>query len=501
MSEDEKYQQLYAELSENGDLVYVGKLLARAALLFPQKIAVMVSESNKLTYHELYAAASAISKHLEQKNIKPGDRVVLLYENSINFYIAYFGILQTGAIVVPVNTFLHEKELTHIIADATPKIIFVSDSLAPKLATISQLPPLINQQELTDISSKPTTFTPYIRNNDELAIILYTSGTTGVPKGVMLSSRNVITNVIQGGARFKMSEHERLYCVLPLFHSFTQNTCVWASTALGATVIIIPKMSRQHLIEGFALRPTVMLGVPGLYALFCRFKTLDFSSVRYLICGGDALTDTIRKYVELIYGRKLCNGYGLSETSPFIAVNFDDVVTPTNNIGKPCVGVELQIRDGAPIGVLWVKGPNIMLGYYNAPEATAHVLVDGWFNTGDLARLDAQGNIIICGREKDLIVHKGIKIYPQEVENIIATHPAVMMCAVIGDTSPDGDEFPVAYVSLKEPVDHAEQLLTEYCKQHLAPYKVPRKFIILSTLPLTGTGKIDKKELKKTAAQ
>lgn len=498
--EEARYRLLTSEFKDGTDLLYAGTLLERAAQKFPERTAVIINEQQLLTYAQLHKQACAISTYLTHQGIMPGDRVMLLYENSINFYVAYYGIWQTGAVVVPLNTFLHEKELAHIIADATPKALLVSDELMKKYeAAATPVPLVVTEESLRTLAKEPTT-QPYKARKlglDEMSALLYTSGTTGMPKGVMLSSRNIITNVIQGASRFHITDEERIYCALPLFHSFMQNTCVWASIAIGATVIIVPKIGRQTLLTGLALKPTVMLGVPGLYALLCRFKTARFDNVRYCISGGDAIVDKIRMYFELIYNRKICNGYGLSETSPFLSVDLDDTVSSTSTVGRPCVNVQCEIRGGSPIGVLWVKGPNIMLGYYNAPEATAKVLVDGWLNTGDLARIDATGKIVICGREKDLIASKGIKIYPQEIENILMADTHIMMAAVIGVPHETEGEYPVAYVVLKEPLADAEKVILAYCKEHLAAYKIPKKFIIVDQLPLTPTGKIDKKELRK----
>ena len=497
-SEQERYDLIKKNLTENNQLIYAGTLLERAARLYPAIPAIIISEENQITYHQLYEKASTISHHLMNAGVNPRDKVMILYENSINFYAAYYGAWQTGAVVIPVNTFLHEQEIAHIIADAQPKIIFVSDALATKITTANSSATTITELMINDMAQQSAQ--PFVvreLERDEMAVILYTSGTTGTPKGVMLSSNNIISNSAQGAARFDFAEQERLYCALPLFHSLTQNTCVWASALFGVTVILIPSITRTHLLAGFTFKPTIVIGVPGLFALFCRFKSISFASVRYIVSGGDALVDKVRMYFELIYGRKLCNGYGLSETSPFISVDFDDIISPTSTVGKPFVDIECALRDattdgGHTIGVLWVKGPNVMLGYYNAPEATAKVLENGWFNTGDLARFDEHGKLVICGREKDLIAHKGIKIYPQELENILMAHPQVMMAAVIGVKN-DLEEFPVAYIVLKEPLADASATLHTYCAQHLAAYKIPRQFIIVEALPLTPTGKIDKK--------
>jgi long-chain acyl-CoA synthetase len=255
-------------------------------------------------------------------------------------------------------------------------------------------------------------------------------------------------------------------------------------------------MSLQH-------RPTVILGIPALYGLFCLFKNLPLTQVRYFICGGDALPDKIRALFGLIYRRKLCNGYGLTEASPFISVDLDDVLEPTNTIGIPAYGIELFIKDDkendlppGSIGTLWVKGDNVMLGYYNAPEATKAVLKNGMLNTGDLAYIDPKGKLVIVGRKKELIISKGINIYPPEIENVLLTHPAITQAAVIGVKEDETSEIPVAFVATKEPSEALEKELVELCKRQLAAYKIPRQIIIKTELPTTATGKVDKKQLK-----
>lgn len=506
--EAQLYAELTASLSKNNKLIYAGTLLARAARLFPEKTAVIISPTESLTYEQLYQQASDISRYLVAQGIKPGDHVCLLAENSLFFYRAYWGIWQTGAIVIPLNVFLHQQELAHIMSDAKPHMFIISEKLAPKLQEVSaSSTKIITEKSLGTIPTENKPFTPIERPIDELAALLYTSGTTGLPKGVMLSSRNILSNVIQGICRFNITSDERLFGALPLFHCLPQNTMVWVSCVLGATVILVPHISRTTLIEGLALKPTIIIGVPGLYSLFCQMKQLNFDNVRYSISGGDAVTEKIKTCFEQLYHRKLCNGYGLTEASPFVAIDVENEPAPLHCVGKPFINIECEIRDGITennetVGILWIKGPNIMLGYYNAPQATESVLQDGWLNTGDLAKIDSQGRIIMCGREKDIIVNKGIKIYPQEIETILQTHPAVLLAAVIGVRKTGaGDEYPVAYVTLKEPTTGIEKILHDLCVQRIAAYKVPRQFIVVDALPLTSLGKINKKELRTNHAK
>jgi long-chain acyl-CoA synthetase len=503
--EQKRFNEYTQLINPHGTMMYIGHLLQRAARLWPQRIA-LICQQETITYHDLYYRSLLFGKQLRALGSKPRDRIIIAYENSIPFYIAYFAAWQCGAIVAPVNTLLHEKELAHIIGDAQPTILILSAKQHQKVQKLGlPLPPVLSEEAFNITSSVPSVIDKQelpTLDQHEMCALLYTSGTTGMPKGVMLSSHAILTNLIQGVARLEIFPNDRAYCALPLFHSLTQNTCVWGAFFMGVSVILVPKIDRSSLIEGLSHKPTIMIGVPALYGFFARLRHAPFHTVRYFFCGGDALPDKIRLYFELLYRRKLCNGYGLTETAPLISIDMQDHLVPTHTVGKPVIGITCQLRDEEGqiltkgIGTLFVTGPNLMLGYYNAPQATADVLKDGWLNTGDLAYIDPQGNIVICGRERDLIANKGLKIYPQEVENILMTHPAVIMAAVVGKPDSYG-EVPVAFIMTKESIpDLADQLRT-LCTQNLAAYKIPHDFIIVHDLPLTSTGKADKKELRK----
>jgi len=493
-------------IDEHDRMLFVGCLLQRAALLFKDETA-LLCDDRTISFNELYHRAVLFSKTLLSLGLQPHDRVLLFVPNSIEFYIAYFAILQCGAVVAPLNIFLTTAELEHIVSDAQPTLIITAKEKKELLSKVS-VPVVIAQEvlELQIFTNEIPIFKVHALQEDELAVLLYTSGTTGFPKGVMLSSKNIMTNVIQAISSIPLCKSQRLIGVLPLFHSFAQNTCVWTSLFAGCSVIVVPKIDRRSLFKGLERKPTVFLGVPALYGLLAMIKNADLDSVHYFVCGGDALPDKIRTVFELVYRRKLCNGYGLTETSPLISVDLQDVAGPTNNVGKPSVGVDCSIRDDqgrevshGEIGVLWVRGDNIMLGYYNAPEKTKEVLQDGWLCTGDFAQFDKEGNLLICGRDKDLIIHKGFNIYPQEIENVILSHMSVLYVGVIGVAGELQGEIPVAYVQLlsganKETTTSA---LLSLCKKNLAAYKIPRKIIFIDNMPLTSTNKVDKKVLRK----
>ncbi|HBL98523.1 TPA: hypothetical protein DDZ86_02675 [Candidatus Dependentiae bacterium] len=512
---EKRFKLVQEKLSVNGILIHPNQLLLRAAKLWPHKTALMC-EKDSITFGTLFNRAAQGAQLLRAKGVKKGDRVLILYENGIDFYVAYHAAWMTGALIAPLNVFLHEKELEHIVNDAQPIAILVSASLRPKVERFSDKMMILGIEDLVQPMLAEEGIDLFLSFDvpslslDECAVLLYTSGTTGLPKGVMLSGRAIMTNCIQGIACFDLSEDERIFAALPLFHSYMQNTSVWCALIVGAVVIVIPRINRKSLKEGLDQRPSIILAIPQLFGIFCLMRNLDFSSVKLIFSGGDALHSSTRLGFELLYGRRLGNGYGLTEAAPLVAANLEDFCAPAHCVGRPLLGIKVAIRDrnthvelkSGEIGVLWVKGDNLMLGYYNAPEASASVLVDGWLNTGDLGFLTSEGFLVLAGREKDLIVNKGINIYPQEIETILVKHPHVLLAAVVG-TRIGEVEVPVAYVTLageqaSQDVGIVEEELKSLCREYLAPYKVPHRIFVQGSLPMTATGKVDKKVLRAT---
>lgn len=501
--ERELFEQYYQAMHHDGKVMSMALLLQRAAQKFGNTTALIFNDT-VISYTELFKRACAFAYTVQQAGVNKHDRVLLMFENSPEFYVAYFGSVQTGAVVVPVNTFLKERELTHIVNDAEPALIIAHTKFAGVLQKTHTQVPILTEIEINQVNSSVDIVTEPAP--DDMIALLYTSGTTGLPKGVMLSSKNIMSNVAQGLSRFSFEQRqEKFFAVLPLFHSFAQNTFVWTALYMGATVVLVPKVERRAILKGLTHKPTVFFGVPALYGLLCLMKNAPIESIDCFVSGGDALPDKIRKHFSLLYRRKICSGYGLTETAPFISVHLDDVTTFTNNIGRPLAGITCVVKDergndllqGA-IGELCFKGDNIMLGYYNDQVQTGAVIKNNWLHSGDLGYLDEKGNIIITGRVKDLIIHKGFNIYPQEIENVLLTHANVLRVGVIGKQDNVVGQVPIAFVQLVKEQDACEVELLQLCKQHLAAYKVP-KTIVCSTqeLPVTATGKVDKKILRK----
>ncbi len=515
LSEQALFDEIKKNCSPHDIPLFAGRLLQRAYRLYQNNLA-LITPSQRLTYKDLYFRALLMSRKLLELGVKKHDRVMILYENAPAFYIAYFGAWQIGAVCVPVNTFLHERELAFIIDDATPKALIVSTALKPITDAIflsrGSTPVVLTDSDFdwqTPVPENPEAACHDIILQDlaaeELCALLYTSGTTGAPKGVMLSSRNIMTNVMQCFTRLAsigLGKDERFFCVLPLFHVFAQNTCLWLPLLIGASVILVQKIDRTLILDGLKEKPTLFFGVPPLYGLLCLMKTAPLSSVKLFISGADMLPDKIRAAFSVIYGRKICTGYGLSEASPVVAFNLENNTAATYVVGKTAIGITIQIRDETgnelpidSIGELWIKGDNIMMGYYNAADATAVILQNNWLNTGDLASIDLHGNLAIRGRTKDIIIHKGFNIYPAEIENVLMMHPAVFKAAVVGQEEDMTGQVPVAFVAVRNREPNMEQVLRKLCAHNLATYKVPRKIICLDDLPMNATGKINKKQL------
>ena len=512
--EREIFEKAKASCMVNGEPIFIGDLLLQAYQKFPDRVALQ-SPDRVVTYEQLYGLAQQVARTFQRQGVTAHDRVIIYYENSVEFYVGYYAAWMLHAVATPVNTYLHAKELAHVIADAEPKIIFTQTSFVALLeglvtdGLLAVLPPVLTGEVIdwTAMTLGEAIIPSATLKPDDLALLLYTSGTTGAPKGVMLSSRNALTNALQVYPRFKMAglnDGERFFCVLPLFHAFAQVACIWFAALTSSTVIIVPRIDRKLILEGLQNGPTVFFGFPALYGLLCLMKTAPLDTIKLFVSGADALPDKIRAGFAMIYGRRICSGYGLTETSPVVAINSENEERPTNEVGRPVCGLEMQLRgengelvEQGSVGTLWLKGGNIMLGYYRSPEATSQILVDGWLNTGDLVSLDAQGRIAIRGRSKDLIIHKGFNIYPQEIENVLLKHPSVFKAAVIGKAEDMSGQVPVAYVAVRS-ADHkmTEEGLRKLCNEYLAAYKMPRQIICLEDLPMNATGKVDKKQLK-----
>jgi long-chain acyl-CoA synthetase len=465
-----------------------------------------------LTFSALDAAAARCATVLAQHGVGPGDRVALIMPNVAYFPVAYYAILRLGAVVVPMNPLLKAGEISFTWTDSEAKVAVVFSAFADeatKAASTTGTDVIVvtpGEFDKTLAAAEPTDAVVE-RAADDTAVILYTSGTTGTPKGAELSQHNVSSNVVTSRETLMpIGPGDVLFGGLPLFHSFGQTVALNASIAAGACLTLLPKFDGEQALQIVARdRVTLFLGVPTMYMALLAVKDrerFDTSTLTRAASGGASLPVEVLRGVEEAFGFQLIEGYGLSETSPIASFNHPDRPTKPGSVGTPIRGVEFDLRDvddqpvaeGA-IGEIVIRGENIMKGYWKQPEATAEAMRGGWFHTGDLATRDADGYYFIVDRVKDMIIRNGFNVYPREVEEVLYTHPDVAEAAVFAVPDAKHGEEVAALVTLKEGGTVTEEELRDWVKAKIAAYKYPR-IVRFGVLPKGPTGKILKREIK-----
>ncbi|PJN38535.1 hypothetical protein CG747_23140 [Streptomyces sp. CB02959] len=485
--------------------------LADAARADGDRIAVRQDET-ALSYGLLDDASARVAALLHTIGVRPGDRVALAVPNVVHFPISYYGILRAGAVVVPLNPLLKAREFAYAFRDCGATAVLTHPQAADEVCTaaaetgteclVSDSGTLGTLLRATDPMAEVVA-----RSAHDTAVILYTSGTTGTPKGAELTHHNLLTNAATTAASIlRLDPDDVLLGALPLFHAFGQTCALNAAVAAGATLTLIPRFAPQRALEIMSRdRVTVFLGVPTMYTSLLRSGLPDhhdFSRLRLAVSGGAALPDEALHAAERSFGVPVLEGYGLSETSPVAAFNHPDRPRKPGAIGHPVRGVEMRLLapDGTAvgpggIGEIAIRGENVMKGYWNRPEATAEAMRDGWFRTGDLARVDEDGYYFVVDRKKDLIIRGGYNVYPREIEELLYTHPAVAEAAVIGVPDELHGEEVAAAITLRPDAHITASELRAYLKQRLAAYKYPRIITFTDSLPKSATGKILKREI------
>ncbi|WP_338819021.1 Long-chain-fatty-acid--CoA ligase [Moorella thermoacetica] len=472
----------------------------------------LIFQDRRVTYGELVEWIGAYAGMFQAMGVQPGERVTICAPNCPEFIYSYLGAIQAGAIVVPLNLMLTRDEIAYIVKDAGCSTLVIHRAiverlnLVPQMATALGLKHLVVLDETTAARAKAAPpATMVAAKEEDICVFLYTSGTTGRPKGAMLSHRNFLADIKAMDAVSNLGPEDNFLCVLPMFHSFAWTTSVLLPLYLGSTITIKesfqPKDTLKTLSEGDI---TVFCGVPSIYAVLWRLaEEGQFKSLKFAISGGAPLAAEIQRGFEAKFAFPLVEGYGLSEAAPVVCLNPLDGVRKPGSIGIPLPGMEVRLVDDddrevprGEVGELVVRGPNVMAGYYNHPEETAAALRGGWLHTGDLARQDEDGYFYIVDRKKDLIILGGFNVYPREVEEVLLTHPAVLEAAVVGVGDPVKGETVKAYVVLKEGESADRRQLQDFLKEHLALYKIPRLFEFVPELPKSPTGKVMKKLLK-----
>ncbi len=500
----------------------------------PLKEAIVFADK-RITYAQLNAVSNQIANGLSEIGIGYGDKVALTCPNLPYFPMIYFGILKTGATVVPLSVLLKRNEIAYHLQDSdakayfcfvgTPELPMGQEGFAGFEQTNScehfmmitpnftDSSPIASTQTLGHfIADKPISFQSYFTSPDDTAVIIYTSGTTGKPKGAELSHSNLFLNANLSRDLLELRHQDKPMLVLPLFHIFGQVVCMLACVYQGATAVIVPRFDAEmvlHLIEKEGV--THFAGVPTMYWGLLNYPELEKfdlnkikSNLRSCVSGGAALPVQVLKDFEQKFEVSILEGYGMSEGSPVVTFNHPHQIRKPGSVGTPAWGVEVSIQDengnlldSNQKGEICYRGHNVMKGYYKRPEATAETIINGWLHSGDVGYRDEDGYYFIVDRTKDMIIRGGYNVYPREIEEIMIQNPAISMVAVIGVPHEEYGEEIKACVVLKPSVQSSQQELIDWIKERIASYKYPRIVEIMDALPMGASGKILKRELRK----
>jgi long-chain acyl-CoA synthetase len=516
-------------------------MLEDSARAFPGREAI-VQGPTRLTYSQLNAAVSQVANGLIARGIQPGDRVALTCPNLPAFPVAYYGILKAGAVVVPLNILLTEREIAYHLADSAAKAYFCFEGTAELpsgRAGIAAFEATPGCEHLVLLSAghpgtdpagadarsmsangravtvaelmhgQPATCESAPTAETDTAVILYTSGTTGQPKGAELTHSNMVQNALLAPRLFGPHPHDVQLIALPLFHSFGQSVQLNSGLANGATLVLMARFSADQALAQMAGEGvTFFAGVPTMYHALLGCESADqydlagiAAALRVAVSGGAPLPIEVMRKFEERFTVPILEGYGLSETSPVATFNRIDRPRKPGSVGLPAWGIEVKILANAEAGAgadgeVAIRGHNVMKGYFGRPAATAEAIdVDGWFRTGDIGRLDGDGYLFIVDRKKDMIIRGGFNVYPRELEEVLLTHPEVSLAAVVGVPHEVHGEEVKAFVVRRPGAAVTEAELVAWCKQVMAAYKYPRIVEFRQSLPMTATGKILKREL------
>ncbi len=524
------------------------QFVTNAANKYPDATAVIFF-NRKLTYRELDDLVNRFAAGLQQLGVKKGDRVAIHLPNCPQYPIAYYGVLRAGGIVVPCNPLYVARELQHQIADAGAEVIVTLSAFYNTVNSIREaaglkhvivarikdyFPPLLRvlftllkekkEGHFVDITGHAHTywFLDFVNNApakpkpvevtpEDTGVLMYTGGTTGIPKGAQLTHRNLVANALQTKAWMTDIREggEVVLTALPLFHSYGMTTCMNLATVCASAMLLIPNpRDIKGLLENINKhQPSLFPGVPTMYVAINNYPEVhkyNVRSIKACISGAAPLPVEVQTKFQELTGAKLVEGYGLSEATPVTHANPIYGKNKIGTIGLPFPDTDAKIVDldtgeqelpPGEIGELVIRGPQVMKGYWNMPTETANVLRNGWLYTGDIARMDEEGYFSIVDRKKDMIIAGGYNIYPREIEEVLYQHPKVKECVAAGVPDEYRGETVKVYIVLKEGETATEEEIIEYCRQNLAKYKVPRLVEFRKELPKTMVGKILRRAL------
>ncbi|MEX0366078.1 MAG: class I adenylate-forming enzyme family protein [Ruegeria sp.] len=488
-------------------------LLAHQVATRPDALALEDVTGARLTYAQLSVAADQIAEVLKTKGITQGDRVMIVSENCAAKVAALFATWKLGAIAVPINARQTEAEMARVDAHAEPKAVFFTTQVSPDAEKHS----ITAQKKIADIDTSTISgawcqLTLHCPRGDsfpgdsDVAVLLYTTGTTGEPKGVMLTHDNVRFGGKTSAELRGMHHGDLIYGVLPTTHVFGLCSVVVAAIHAGAPVRLVPRFVVGDVFDALRDGITLFSAVPQMHALLMAHAkslgetALGSKTLRYVSSGAAPLDPTWKREAEAFYGVAIQNGYGMTESTAGTAATRNQIGDPDTSVGPPLPGIEIAIDTSVAGGEVLTRGPHVMKGYFRNPVETAKVLgEDGWLRTGDLGQIDDKGHLHILGRAKELIIHGGFNVFPPEVEAALNDHPGVVQAAVVGRPR-DGDEEVLAFVQVPHGSVLTEDDLRSFVKVRLAGYKRPARYVLATRLPAAPTGKVLKHRLIETFA-
>jgi long-chain acyl-CoA synthetase len=491
--------------------VNLAGIMTASARRRPDHVAVKLDDA-EVTYGLLDEGSARVAGLLRDRGIGPGDRVGVMLPNVPYFPVVYYGIVRAGAVVVPMNVLLKGREVAYYLEDSGAKLLFAWHGFAEEAGTGAE-----KAGDIPVVSVKPQEFEGLLAETEpvreladvdggDTAVILYTSGTTGQPKGAELTHDNLTRNAAISVDGHEIGDDDILFGGLPLFHTFGQTCCMNAAAVAGATLTLLARFDPAKALEIIQRdQVTHFAGVPTMHAALLHHpgrEDYDTSSLRRIISGGASLPGEVLRGVEEAFGVVILEGYGLSETSPVASFNSVDK-RRVGSIGLPVEGVEMKVVDDddnevatGEVGEIVIKGHNIMKGYLGRPDATEEAIHDGWFHSGDLGKVDEDGFFFIVDRKKDMIIRGGYNVYPREIEEVLYEHPAVREAAVVAVPDEEWGEEVGAAVALKEGEEIDVEALRSYVKEQVASYKYPRRLWFVEELPKGPTGKVLKREIE-----
>jgi long-chain acyl-CoA synthetase len=494
-----------------GTTLSIASTLADSATRYPERPAVVIGDRT-LTYAELWQQALQYAGALRAHGIGVGDRVALLLPNTEHFPLSYYGALALGAVAVPVHALLKAEEIAFVLSDAGAALLVCATALQGEGAKGAELAG-VRLVAPEDLATGAAIDALVPRQPLDTAVVLYTSGTTGKPKGAEISHLNAVMNCNVAAMNcFDIGPGDIVLGCLPLFHTFGQTCTMNTGFRAGATVVLLPRFDGAEALRLLVDEAcTLFMGVPSMYvALLAAARTSERRpALKMAISGGAALPEVLLEEFQEVFGCAVFEGYGLTETAPIASFNQKGAVPRPGTVGTAVWGVDVEVAraelEGAiellprgELGELVIRGHNVFTGYLNDPGATAAAIVDGWFRTGDLGTKDADGYLRIVDRKKDMVLRNGYNVYPRDVEEVVLRHDAVGQVAVIGIPDAVVGEEVAAVVVLAEGAALSETELVDWAKERLASYKYPRRVFFADALPLGPSGKVLKRELVAT---